>query len=269
MRRDAGLILGLLAGLGLLRAAAPAAAGDLRMDYRFRSPQTVRYRTEVQDSLFPGDGGEAISLYYGFTQSLRPARQKDREGFRLDVSLDSVEAGVDARDPLGRYRRAVLSAELGPGDETLSIAPDGEIRSKNRRLLPFLVSLPPSRAGEDAAWSFSVETDLNKPYKGAVTVSCKCQLLQIDASGGDSLAVLEFRSERSDWAEVSVREPFQTVTSRFETAERGAGALYFNVSRGMMEKGVIRWTGDVIAMTGGIRKSYRKKSRVMFRILKE
>jgi hypothetical protein len=250
--------------------ALPSLAGDggFRMNYRFAGHETLRYLIERQDSLFvPGDPArKAVVSYYRITQTLKPL-DENPDGFRIALSTDSLWKGPDTQSPINQYEKMLFGSEFSASEEEISIDARGDSPSKRRRFIPFLVPLPGASVSVDAAWNFSLETPFQKPFKGHILTSGDCQVYKVLEEGGDSLAVLAMQLEKSNSAEMSIREPFQTFTSLYETADRGVGALYFNVSRGRMEKGVIKWAGSVHAQEAGKEKVYIRKSRLTFRIL--
>jgi hypothetical protein len=243
-------------------------AKDFRMDYRFKPAKTLRYQVERQDSLFleDGSGGTAAVSFFRITQSVRTL-EEDGKGFRISIVTDSLWKGLDTQSPVNQYEKMLFGSEFGAAEERLDITANGVALSKHRRFIPFLIPLPSKTVTEDGAWEFSVTTPFEKPFEGHILTSGDCQLYQVKEESGDSLAMLAVRIEKTNSAEMSIREPFQTLTSLYETTDMGVGALYFNISRGWMEKGVIQWSGTVRAQEAGREKVYRKKSRLTFRLL--
>jgi hypothetical protein len=262
---------GLLFALGFGGMSLSGDTKDFRMDYRFKPAHTLRYQVERQDSLFlrDGTGGAAAVSFFRITQSVRLLEEKDGKRFRISIVTDSLWKGPDTQSPVNQYEKMLFGCEYGATEEKLDIASNGDALSKHRRFIPFLIPLPSKTVTEDGAWEFSVTTPFEKPFQGHILTSGDCQLYQVKEESGDSLATMAVRIEKTNSAEMSIREPFQTLTSLYETADRGAGALYFNISRGRMEKGVIQWSGTVRAQEAGVRKVYRRKSRLTFRLLPE
>lgn len=249
----------------------PLHGGDngIRMDYRFPRTVTLRYLIERQDSLFlPEDPGRKASVsFFRITQSLRPLEEKDADGFRIALSTDSLWKGPDTQSPINQYEKMLFGSEFSESEEQFEIDRSGISTSKQRRFIPFLIPLPGNAVTTDASWNFSVESPFLKPFKGHIQTAGDCQVYRILEEGGDSLALLAVQIEKSNSARMSVKEPFQTLTNLYETADMGIGALYFNISRGRMEKGIIRWSGTVHAVEAGKEKVYRRKSRLTFRLL--
>jgi hypothetical protein len=263
------LLIAVLAALCAMRVMPSLAGnGGFTMNYRFPRQQTLRYLIERQDSLFmPEDpGGKVTVSYFRITQTLKPI-EEDRDGFRISLSTDSLWKGPDTQSPINQYEKMLFGSEFSSSEEKIEIDPRGDAPSKRRRFIPYLVPLPGADVDVDAAWDFSLETPFQKPFKGHILTSGDCQVYRVLIEAGDSLAILAMRIEKSNSAEMSIREPYQTFTNLYETADRGVGALYFNVSRGRMEKGVIRWSGSVHAQESGKEKVYIRKSRLTFRII--
>jgi len=271
MNRNPFWTISLLFGLGFFGVALRGNAKDIRLDYRFKTAKTLRYLVERQDSLFlPETSGRKASVsFFRIMQSVRLLEEKGGDGFRISIVTDSLWKGPDTQSPVNQYEKMLFGTEFNAAEEKLTIAANGDARSKHRRFIPFLIPLPLSSVTEDAVWDFSVTTPFQKPFEGHILTSGDCQLYQVVEESGDSLAMLSVRIDKSNNAEMSFREPYQTLTSLYETADRGVGALYFNISRGRMEKGVIQWSGTVRAQESGREKVYRKKSRLTFKLLPE
>jgi hypothetical protein len=249
---------------------APSVAGDdgFRMNYRFPRQGTLSYLIERQDSLFlPGDAQRKAAVsYFRITQTLKPL-DDNQDGFRISLSTDSLWKGPDNQSPINQYEKMLFGSEFSASEEKFEIDSRGESPSKRRRFIPFLLPLPGEAVSVDAAWDFSLETPFQKPFKGHILTSGDCQVYRIQKEAGDSLAILAMRIEKSNSAEMSIKEPYQTFTNLYETSDAGVGALYFNVSRGRMEKGVIQWSGSVHAQESGKERVYIRKSRLTFRLL--
>jgi len=250
--------------------ALPSRGGDngIRMNYRFPRNETLRYLIERQDSLFlPGEsGGKASVSYFKITPSLTSLEESE-DGFRVALSTDSLWKGSDTQSPINQYEKMLFGSEFGAAGERLEIDGRGGSPSKRRRFIPFLLPLPGNPVTVDAAWNFSLETPFQKPLNGRILTAGDCQVYRIRQEGGDPLVIVVVKIEKSNSAEVSIREPYQTLTNLYDTADLGIGALTFNVSRGRMEKGVIQWTGSVRAREAGKEKIYRRKSRLTFRLV--
>ena len=249
----------------------PSQGGDngVTLHYRFPGAETLRYVIERQDSLFlPEEPGRKASVsFFRITQSLRIQEGGDPDGFRIALSTDSLWRGPDTQNPINQYEKMLFGSEFGDSEERFEIDRSGISDSKHRRFIPFLIPLPGTAVATDASWDFSVETPFLKPFKGHIQTAGDCQVYRFLEEGGDSLALLAVQIEKSNSAEMSFREPFQTLTNLYETSDTGVGALYFNISRGRMEKGIIRWSGRVHAQEAGKEKVYLRKSRLTFRLM--
>jgi len=259
----------LLTACGMAVVPSHGGENSITLRYRFPGGATLRYRIERQDSLLlPGDpGGQASVSFFRITQSIRPMKGKDPEGFRIALSTDSLWRGPESPHPVNQYEKMLFGSEFNDSEEQFEIDRSGISSAKRRRFIPFLIPLPGTAVTTDESWDFRVDTPFIKPFKGHIQTAGDCQVYRFLEEGGDSLALLAVEIEKSNSAEMSFKEPFQTLTNLYETSDSGVGALYFNISRGCMERGVIRWSGKVHALESGREKVYLRKSRLTFRLL--
>jgi hypothetical protein len=273
----AARVLGTAAGFAMLPGLV--LGRPIRMSYGFKAGRILKYVIERQDSVWCP---EARGSFLRIGRRLSVPGADGRGFFSVVLSADSLWTEPDDGGPDDGIEKMLLGTEIrspetvlhldasgrdASGAEASGKDADGAGPSVRSRFCPFLVPLAPEPVEPDDAWNFSVRVPHEEPFKGGLTVSGEVLFYETteDPDGGTT-AVLSLRLERRNRAELTVREPFQTFTNRYDTAETGSGVLFFNVDRGCVVKGVIQWSGTGSAVENGRPDTYRKKSRISFRL---
>jgi hypothetical protein len=236
----------------------------IRLAYGFRTGQSLKYVIERQDSVWLP---EARGSFLRIGQRLRVLDADEGVRFSLSLSADSLWLGPDTAEPANGYEKMLFGTESQSRETLLRVDASGSSLSGRMRFSPFLLPLPPEPVEPDDAWNFDVRAPYEKPFSGELRVLGDVQFYEITGEeDGDTLAVLALRLQKENQAAFTVREPFQTFTDRYVTHESGTGVLFFNRTKGRVERGVIQWAGTVSSLESGRPGTYRKKSRISFRL---
>jgi hypothetical protein len=236
----------------------------VRLVYGFRSGQSLNYVIERQDSVWLP---EVRSSFLRVGQRMRVLNADDRGRLSILLSADSLWQGADTPEPANGYEKMLLGTEIRTSETDLVTDVSGSGLSGRARFIPFLFPLPKDSVAPDGSWRFELRMTYQVPFKGELRLLAEVQFYEVTlGENGESLAVLALRLEKENRAALTVHEPFQTFMDRYDTHETGSGVCFFNLTKGRMERGVIRWTGTVSAEERGRPRLYRKKSRISFRI---
>jgi hypothetical protein len=258
-------------GLTTVPIAGPAvgAGNGYRLAYLFRPGQTLRYVVEKQDSVLDMNGAQKAEavFYYRIMQTLRTEKADDNGLMWIFLSTDSIWQGRNSPGAENNYEKMLFGREFNQSVEKMRITSSGMQVSANSRFIPFLIPLPEHPMSVDGGWNFVIKAAFEKPYKGVAQASGACQLFRMSEDKGDTLAVFAIQMEKTNSARMDIREPFQTITTVYEAADKGNGAAYFNLTRGCMVKGILQWSGSVFVTESKKTNSYIKKSRLTFQLL--
>jgi hypothetical protein len=244
-------------------------ADGIVLAYRFHQNQTIRYLIERQDSLFTTAAGahKATVYFFRIRQSIHVVESNTDARIGVVVATDSIWQGPSSGDPINNYEKMLFGSEFKSPEEKIAISESGGTLSGESRFIPFLIPLSETPVSADASWNFDIQKPYQNPFEGSVRTQGVCQLYATQEDGENSVAVVAVRLDKSNSAKMTIKEPFQTFTTTYDTEENGSGVLYFNISKGWIEKGIIKWAGTVVEKGPGQNNLYQKKSRLIFRLL--
>lgn len=243
--------------------------GLYRLAYRLRPEQTLRYTIEKQDSIVGGSGSQKseIGSFYKIRQSLKAVKQDEAGPFWISLSTDSVWHGRSPIAEYNDYEKTLFEMEFKKPEEKLQLLNSGDRDQKIKWFTPLLIPLPQNPVAVDAGWNFHLEIPFDKPFNGSVRLRGNSQLYEVFEDGGDTLAVMMIQLDKTNSAQIAVKEPYQTCTTLYDAADKGTGVLYFSLTKGCVVKGILQWSGRVSVKGQQKSGAYLKKSKLTFRLL--